>query len=201
MIAGIIVLQVAFVKCGIVRQELSPAEYVQWIESEDNGIRTSKTINGYTFDLQYKPAEYVVLRESSMELPTPASLNSEMQALSDMQYFTLRISKEGDEDLLEDDVSSPDEFSSRLVYFTGAMQNDIYLVESGDTLPCALFHFERTYSVDTRSTFLIGFLKTKVSTDTDGKTFVFEDRELGTGPIVLSIDQSNLDRIPSLTLD
>ena len=202
MIAGLFCVHLFSGGCAGGPDELAPGEYVSWIECAENGLRPSKTINGYTFDLLYKPCEYVVMREN-LYIPSSAEeMMKETEAIGDMQYFTLRISKEGNMDLLSDDAGTMDVFSSRLMYFTNLMQYDISLVENGDTLPCSLFHFERTYAVDPHSTFLLGFPKsTTVSDGSLSKTFVFKDRELGTGPIILAIEQENIERIPSLKLN
>ena len=199
MIAGLLTGLFLEEGCNHISSEVSVGEYVYWIESGENGLHPSKTIAGYTFDLQFKPSEYVVIREYLSEPANAAELLKQTDSISDMQYFTLRISKEGDQDLLSDDVDSKEEFSSRLVYFTGVMQQDISLIENGDTLPCCLFHFERTFSVDPRSTFLLGFpLSGSKNPDGNGKVFLYNDRELGTGPIMLSIEQKNIENIPSL---
>jgi hypothetical protein len=95
-----------------------------------------------------------------------------------------------------------DEFTSRLAYFTGIMQQDIFLVEGKDTLPCLLYHFERTYGVDPRSTFLLGFPLAQVKNEAMvDKTLFFDDRGLGSGPVMISISNENLNTLPSLKLD
>jgi hypothetical protein len=199
MIAGLLFSQLLLQRCGAARAEMLPAEYVQWVEDEQNGLKAAKTIGDYTFELQYKPDEYVVLRENSVAMPSAQEMRSETASIADMQYFTFRISSDSGNDLLNDEPESASEYSSRLVYFSSLMQQDISLVENGDTLPCMLFHFERTFGVDTRSTFLLGFPKSKdMSTE---KTFIYDDQELRTGTIILNIAGESIQNIPSLKLD
>lgn len=180
--------------------QLSALDFVAWVENPDNGLRESKTLDGICFDLQYKPAEYVVLRENLVIPGSAAEMNNETSLLSDMQYFTLRISREDGRDLLQDEPNGMDQFSARLVYFSGAMQHDIKLIDGNDTLPCQLFHFERTFGVDTRSTFLVGF-QSRSTDELNDKTFVFEDHELGVGPVMITIEKESIQNIPLLKLN
>ncbi len=183
---------VIYTACGRAVQELTAAEYVTWIEQEENGLHMTKKIGEYVFDLQYKPAEYVVLKENMILPASSEEMKSETANYSDMQYFTLRIKGENGQDPLTD-VADLDTYTSRLVYFTGAMQHDLKLVAGADTLPCMLFHYEPTSGIDGRLTFLIGFPGTSPETD---RTFLMEGHELNTGPICITIDKSSINNIP-----
>lgn len=201
MIAAVAMCSAVYLsRCAMVVSEATAGEYVEWVEAPGNGLHASRTAGGYVFDVQYKPAEYVVLREQLLMPASEAEMKDETAQLADMQYFTFRISREDSKDLLQDDVATSEDYSSRLVYFTGAMQHDLSLVQNGDTLPCMLFHFERTFGVDARSTFLLGFPQTGNETASD-KTFVFEDHELGTGPVLVTIEKESIKNIPLLKLN
>lgn len=184
--------------CGGV-ESLTADQYKTWIELPENGLHVSKTIKDYQFDLQYKPAPYAVLQEYGV-LPSSADFETTRAEIAEMQYYTLRISNVSGGDLLKDDVSTIDQFSTRLAYFTNEMQNDISLIENGDTLPCLLFHFERTYGVDPRSTFLLGFDLSQQTGDENptDKIFLFEDHELGTGHVMMTIAIEDINKLPSL---
>lgn len=190
--------------CGRKPAPLNPVDYVQWVENSENGLAVSKQLAGLNFELQYTPHEYVILRDEPEQTFSAAEMEVMKSGISEMQYFTLRISDEKSGDLLRNDVSCIEDFSARLAYFSSSMQHDLKLIEGNDTLSCLLFHFERTYGVDPRSTFLIGFPFSKssgmnipVSAD---KTFFFDDHELGTGPVYLTISSKELNQLPPLNL-
>jgi hypothetical protein len=191
--------------CSPLRIELAPDAYISWVEDPANGILVSKQLNSFGFELQYKPLDYVTLKDNGDPRISSATLSNENTEIGDMQYFTFRISEAKGGDLLRDDVSSVDQFSDRLAYFSSGMQNDVKLIENSDTLSCLLFHFERTYGIDPRSTFTLGFPFAKE----DGKggmpaaydkIFLYDDHELGTGPVYIKISADKINSIPQLNL-
>src|SRR3546814_7685438 len=44
-------------------QSLPVAEYIQWVEAEENGLRVKKTISDYTFEVQRKQIGRASCRE------------------------------------------------------------------------------------------------------------------------------------------
>jgi hypothetical protein len=192
--------------CSGTRLSLKPVEYVQWIENTDNGLLVKKVLNKYTFELQYKSLDYVVLKDNFGKIFTGKEIKESESEIEDMQYFTFRISDEKGGDLLRDDITAVDQFSSRLAYFSNGMQKDMKLIENDDTLSCLLFHFERTYGVDPRSTFVLGFPLGKkdgkggAPAEAD-KVFLFDDHELGVGSVYITVTASKINEVPFLKLN
>lgn len=191
--------------CSRTQLSLSPAGYVSWIESEENGLCPSKKIGQLQFDLQYKPLEYIVLKDNAGMKLSPAEMKKQVSEIGDMQYFTLRISSEKGGDLLQSDAMEMAEFSNRLAYFSSGMQKDLKLIEGNDTLNCLLFHFERSFGIDPRSTFVIGFPLAKQDgpggTSATDKIFLYDDHELGAGPVMLAIKARQISMLPTLNLE
>jgi hypothetical protein len=189
--------------CNKACVSLEPTDYINWVENADNGFAVTKQLSKYKFELQYKPLEYVVLQDNYGKLFSEKEMKKSMRDIEDMQYFTFRISDENGGDLLRDEITAVEQFSSRLAYFSSEMQKDVKLIESNDTLPCLLFHFERTYGVDPRSTFVLGFPLGKkdgkggMPAETD-KVFLFDDHQLGAGPIYMTISADKINQVPFL---
>lgn len=191
--------------CSRTQLSLSPADYVSWVEDEQNGFCPSKKIGQLQFDLQYKPLEYIVLKDNAGAKLSSAEMKKQVSDISDMQYFTFRIASEKGGDLLRSDAMEMAEFSNRLAYFSSGMQKDIRLIEGNDTLSCLLFHFERSFGIDPRSTFVIGFPLGKKDgpggISTADKIFLFDDHELGAGPVMLAIQARQISMLPTLNLE
>lgn len=200
MMCGLLITQLAMLKtCGNTPQALERGAYVQWVEAPENGLLLARSIGEYEFALQYKPAEYIVLQENGPDVPA-AKLQQGCADIADMEYFTFRIGKRDGSDLLKDDVSTTDQFTSRLAYFSAAMQHDLFVVSGTDTFPCLLFHFERTYGVDPRSTFLLGFDITALKNSHSPAELIFnyDDKELGTGPVLFTLSPEKMFNLPSV---
>lgn len=178
---------------------LPPVDFVKWVENPANGFRVSKNTQEFVYTLQYQPIAYLVAREKRSNSLSKALLEQETDARKDLQYFNFRIaladgSSSGS--LLKHNLHDPAEFEQRVAYFSSAMQNDLSLVCGKDTLPCLLFHFERIYDVAPYTNFLLGFqLGTEERQDLQ---FIYDDKILGTDPVLLVVKADALRNIPPI---
>lgn len=196
--ALVIMIILAITKgCGE-RQSLRPADYVHWVEDPSNGLKTEKRIGEYLFVLQYKPLEYLVLKTTKDINITAARLEEEKKEIEELQYYTFQVGEaEGSSDGLTVGASESSEFYGRIQYFTSAVQRDFKLVEGKDTLPCVLHHFERTYGLTPYTSFVLGFPKSR-KVSAEDKTFIYEDKVIGSGTIKITIPASCINNIPHL---
>ena len=177
---------------------LEPKAYVDWVQALGNGLKKDKRFEDITFSVQYKPLEYIVCMEERKIRIEDSLVLRKVNELSDMQYFDLKISlNEGGGELLKYQLSSPQQYSERVNYFAFGLQKDIVLVEGTDTLPCALYHFERAYDVTPSSTFLLGFSLGK-NKSPESKTLILYDRTFNKGTIKMAFDKHDLQKIPKL---
>src|SRR5688572_28263835 len=175
-----------------VTEPLPAKDFISWVESEDNGLLVKKEIGDYRFLLQYKPHEYLVMQNEDKLEFSDSEMRTLKNEIKDMQYYTFRMEAIGtNNDVLKHNIIENDEYYARLEYFAMKMQNDVCLVEKGDTLDCLLFHYERAYGIDPRSTFVLGF---PVSSAHSDKTFVYNDKTLGCGPVKMTIRQQDIER-------
>jgi len=179
--------------------ELMPVkDYVQWVQNTGNGFRKEKTIKDLTFSAQFKPYEYIVCLEEKQHELADSIVKKRVSELKDMQYYDLRISlNNAQSELLKHDLSSAQQYQERVNYFAFGMQRDIQLVEGTDTLPCAMYHFERSFDVSPVSVFLLGFPIRNGETPED-KTLLVYDRIFNTGLIKFTFSKKELKNLPKL---
>jgi hypothetical protein len=86
------------------------------------------------------------------------------------------------------------------------VQEDFFLLEGKDTLPCRISHFERAYGLQPKAKIVLAFDKRKTylkktdeKTDSD-KTLIFYDKVFGAGIVKLRIEKDVLNSIPQLKL-
>ncbi len=180
---------------------LEPKDYVKWLTDAGNGLIETKEIGAYKFSLFYKPAAYQALMECEDYNFQADSVNKTIKQLEGMDYYTFRIESKVTNELANAGTASQDQYSAKLQYFAGEMQNDISLVDGKDTLPCSLFHYERNFGVSAHNNFILVFETGPQNKAANNKTLVFNDRVLGIGPLNLSIKGKNIDHIPQLKLN
>ncbi|HXB13984.1 MAG TPA: hypothetical protein VNZ45_18485 [Bacteroidia bacterium] len=185
------------VPSSIVNEKLKPVEYVAWVENEQHGLRKEKTIDDLVYTAQYRPCGYVICEEERKEDLPDSLVKQKMKELDGMQYISLKIGlKSAQGELLKYKLSSTKEYQERVNYFSFGMQKDIQLIQGGDTLQCALFHFERIYDVAPNGTFLLGFPIGK-HPDYD-RTLILFDHGFGKGIVKFFFDARDIKNLPQV---
>lgn len=178
--------------------QLSPLEYVSWVENPENGLRVSAATDDLVFTLQYQPIAYNVVREAKKPTLSKALLEQETRERDGLQYFMFRIALANGQggSLLKYKIREPGEFEQRVAYCASAMQGDFTLAAGTDTLPCLLFHFERIYDIAPYSTFLLGFQK-PAGPEQD-LTLRYADKLFDLDPVSITIKAAALHSIPPI---
>ncbi|MEP6795535.1 MAG: hypothetical protein ABJB16_14495 [Saprospiraceae bacterium] len=183
---------------AIESDRMNVKDYVHWVQDNRNGFRKDLDLGVFTFSAQFKPYEYIICLEEHAEEIADSLMIRKIQELNGMQYYDLRIKLNGSNgELLKHNLSSEQEYSNRVSYFSFEMQNDIHLVEGTDTLTCALYHFERTFDVSPTSTILLGFpVSNKNSSEI--KTLLVYDRTFNNGLMKFTFSKKDLMHLPKL---
>ena len=175
---------------------LNAKDYIAWVQDYDNGLRVIREANNFVFDLQYQPTEYVWLQRNKGEI-NKGGVRDDKSAIDELQYYTLTIGvKDNLADFVDYAVQSINEKQEKLYYFSYDFQQDIKLDENGKTLPCILFHFERTLDLKPTRTFVLGF-KNMDKTATEARLIIDSDW-LGSIPVKMKVSKDN---IPTLRYD
>ena len=178
---------------------LAPQAYRNWVENPENGLRTSKALNGYRFQLQYRPHDYVLLHENSGQVDDPKGWPEALKDLEGLQYYTLRIATEdGSVSPLQANLQSETEYYDRLAYLSNSIAADLSLIQGTDTLPCRLHHLERTYQMAPYSQLVLAF--EDAPADGSDRQLHFRDRMFGTGVVNLRISGQALAEQPQLKI-
>ncbi len=178
---------------------LTPREYVIWVRDKENHLVKEKNIDEIKFSSLYKPYNYIVCNEQKTEEIKSTTLSESIKQLEGMVYFDLKIAiEDGQGELLKHKLSSPQEYQNRVEYYAFKMQKDIDLVNGLDTIPCALFHFERTYDIAPYSNFILGFSAKDVKKMKKDFSLVFHDKVFGKGIIQFHYTKEELSNVPKL---
>jgi hypothetical protein len=168
--------------------KLEREEYIRWIQDPKNGLHTLKESNGFVFDLQYQPAEFMGLQSGGHQ--------SQASKSDGTQYYMLTVSLTDPElDFINNTIQDNSEKQEKLYYFSYLFQNDIQLEENGKSFPCVLFHFERPQDLKHGRTFLLGF-ENQGEEDKEAK-LVIQSEQFGSLPIRIKINKEN---IPTLKI-
>jgi hypothetical protein len=189
----LLAIAIVMLSCG--RKLVSPHEYVKWMKDKQNGLFVTKTIADFEFSLQYKSAEFIAIEQIRSDSVSSKTIEDRKRAINGMQYYTFRIKALDGKEVLQSGIADESEYASRLEYFLSYAKADISLIENGDTLACALYHFERNYGLSPITNIVLGFER-KPGSESADKTFIYNDQVLNSGPVQLTIQAHDIQQIP-----
>ncbi len=175
---------------------LKPSSYVKWVENLDHDLHKVKQIGAYRFDIQYKPTPYIIAMEKRTdELETLAFEKRKLELGDEMDYFNFKISPaHKQQNILLQTAQNEKEYFELIDYLSYNAKNDFYLLNGPDTSFCHLYQFVRNYELAPHLEFVLGFKKTVA----EDRTFVFDDKSFGVGPIRAIIEQQKINQLPDL---
>ena len=179
-------------------ETLTPTEYVVWVNDKTHNLKRSKKISEFNFTLFSKPSDYLISVDQKTETITETKYIELKKEFGNLLYFDFKI--EADDiptELLKYKVSGEGEYQRRVTYFAYEMQKDFFLVDHLDTIPCVMFHYERTYDIVPYVKVLLGFDPLKNNKDNTFE-FIYQDRVFNNGLIKFTIRKSDLENIPKL---
>lgn len=179
-------------------KSLIPLEYVDWVNDKEHNLNKTKRIGEFGFTVFNKPVDYLICLDQRKEEISTLSYDQVKKEFGNLLYFDFKI--EADDiptELLKYKVGGEAEYQRRITYFAYEMQNDFCLVDNNDTLPCIMFHYERTYDIVPYAKVLLGFdpLKNNASKTFE---FIYQDRVFSNGLIKFTFRKSDLENIPKL---
>lgn len=182
------------------KNELSPQEYVKWVEDPSNGLKVERKMDAVIYSVQYKPLAYIVAKEEKNNSIKKSTLETREKILEKMQYYTLRMATNG-KDLLTVNSPSQQEYYQRQNYLTYELQHDIALVDGADTLSCGLFQAVGNYGLAPYMDFVLGFERkdTLQEKPMNDKELILEDKVFGNGILKFTIKKEDIHKLPEIT--
>lgn len=174
---------------GCTSNQLDDSAYRKWVENPDNGLIVRKEIGQFAYELFYKPLPYQLL-QANEDIENSKEHES-------TQHYTLKIEALSGQDVLKSGARDDAEYNNRLFYLADYIQQDLSLIEGGDTLPCLFAHYERNYGLAPYAKVTLAF-EAKEQSNQQEKTIRFNDPVFGAGPIQFNYPTTVLNNIPNL---
>ncbi|MBX7204101.1 MAG: hypothetical protein K1X81_01630 [Bacteroidia bacterium] len=177
-------------------------EYFNWVRKPENGLEVSKKLGIFEYTLRYKPVLYEVLFTAGRtKWNNRRLINERVKDLSSQQFFlfTIKVPTNEATELLKINLTSEEEYKERVNYCSFHIQEDLFLVDGNDTLPCSFAHFERAYNNASLLQFSLAFPSR--SQQVNNKIFICRDRLFDMGQINIRIPKEVLSQIPNVNQD
>ena len=188
---------ISLVLCSCAKsEEMDGREYLSWVNNTDNGLKLTKELRGITYSVQYKPYDFIILKEEKKYNVSKSSLEYRTKELDGMVYYDIRISTLDKTDVLAKGIQQDKSlYIQRVNYFSYDFQNNISLITETDSVTCGLYHFVQGYGITPYVDMVVGFPVQKIN---ESQTLVIDDQVFGNGIIKFFIDKQNIKNIPHL---
>jgi hypothetical protein len=182
---------------AILSDTLSSAESgLRFAQQFEHAFSQKKTINDFVFEAEYQPHLIIALKNKSGLDTTNKSIKCMVQDYSNLHYVTFSIeNKKFKSELLRYELSSAQEYSDRITYYSFNSQKESYIIENdNDTLRGAFVHFERTFDVSPKLNITFVFER-KSHLPIQKLNFVFDDIVFNNGKIEFEFDYKTISTL------
>lgn len=136
--------------------ELNPDSFKDFCSDPENGWVQQKSFGDVTLRCFRKPTEYLALQEVKFSHDSLGVVKQKCDQYRQLEYYEIQVEAEGLQ--LERSRSNYNgEDKSMVEYLSYDFEQNIRLVNGTDTLSPALFHFERSYGLNSKVTFNLAF--------------------------------------------
>jgi len=178
---------------------LTPAQYYAYITDPGNGLCTEHVGAEVRIALQYRPPASIVL--PFLHGPNEAdSVRAFVDEQAGAYHFQVKFQALQEHDVLLAGGAGTAEYYRRQQYFMEGVADDLWLIADGDTLPCAIAHFERTYGAAPFNNLMVSFVGGPEAKPAQELRLFYEDNAFGEGLLELHVSRRALAAIPSLKL-
>jgi hypothetical protein len=200
MLKGIsLVLFIGIFFISSCRQSLKSAEYVNYINNIESGLKKTLQVDGFEFCMQYRPYDYIMLMENKGNT-VGYDAEKRMADLKGSAWFSITL-KRADYGTtpLRYGISSIEEYNSRLNYFLNKAKEDIWLVYDKDTLRPVSYLFENNFNLVAQETMIVGFYLPKgADAPKEKMQLSYNDQVFKNGIIKATYTERSLKNIPNL---
>lgn len=171
-------------------KSLSPAEYLQWYNSPDNGLTFTSDKNGVTTIVKLRPLEHDAAICMKNNCDSKTNISKQLKEGNRFVTFNLRYELPN-VGLFDINPNGPIYRSERMEYFSYQMKRDIFLFsDAGDTVRCMNVIFERTPSEMPFANFELLFGEVDLSKYT---ALSIRNQVIGLQPLIFNLQSLNIN--------
>ncbi len=172
---------------------LTKDEYIHWVKDVDNGLHVIAEQSDLIIELQYQPADYLLLQRNYVSKDFHKTNDSILAEIDNMQHYLLTIRTKSNTPIENFNVTNQDQKQRKLYYLSYLFQHDISLRDNDDTHPCVLYHFEKPADLSYSRTFVLGFENSNQNSTEATVTIVSE--HFGSLPINIKVSKANIPKL------
>lgn len=178
---------------------LNTADQIKrFVLDETHGYIKKQQVNGIDFRVLLSPPEFESIRRlERKEHWNKTDFDSVYSSVKDHRLFYFQMGTEQGQNLLQNSSTTNEDYNTKLQHLIGSIKDDFYLVSEGDTVSCALHHFERGYGLSPNMNITLVFPKEESAGQS--ATLIYNDRLFETGVVKFPFTRETLEKAFELT--
>jgi hypothetical protein len=191
---------ILFYSCKATNKKVAPAEYVLFIEDEQNDYKVILEAGAYIYTFQYKPSEYIALKEmEGLNVIDTVKYRNRLHALENTVWFNVYVeAANSNVNPVKNNLGGGmDEYNNRIAYFLNEARNSFTLYYGKDVMPQVGYNFENNYGLTPKDVMVIGF-KIPDAQPKDDLTIEYNDKLFKNELLKVKITKSQLLNIPTV---
>lgn len=181
--------------------QLSPDAYIRYVEEQGNQLSTTIKSGIWSYTIQYKPGNYIALKELDPDSVTGERISKRTGSLEKTVWFNVHIGVAGKgDDPLKYQVADLQDYNRRLDYFLNRAGTNFRLLygDKGDMEQIG-YYFENNYNVKPEVVLIIGF-KIPDALPKELMTLEYADELFNAGILKFTVPETAVKQIPTLSI-
>ena len=180
-------------------KEILAQRYVEIFKDRKTPATKVQRIGELTYFLTYLPKEYMISNELRKNQISQEEYDKLSEEYGDLTYYLMEIEADDRQELARHKLDGSSDYTERIEYLSFEMEKNIKLKGKQDEYPCVLFHYERTYNVSPKNTFLLGFEVPEEEKE-NKLQMVIDDQLFNAGFIKFKWSPEDIKNLPKLKL-
>lgn len=194
--APVLVFLMVFGSCS--QASMVEKELNAYLLDTRHGMYQSQTKGNIDINVLYKPSRLIWIDEIR-EAKNQEEIINITRGIDSLSYFIFKFSRNGEE--LETALAGKGDSYTKVVdYLSYGIGTDLYLVAGKDTTKALDVISTRTYGSGSGNSVIAIFQK-NISKNTSDLRLTLNDRVIGTGLTTFTFQNTDLKKIPTLTVD
>lgn len=185
----------AMLLCACQSKFVALEDLSAYVMDEDHGLVKSRTFNGFSSKLSYRPRDFFIAQELEGEDVNQLAVDKLLKKYKDYHYFVWELSYDGKEALY---AAGAERFSENVQNLAFRMGEYASLTTSqSDTIPLADAIFPRTYGMGSSTSVLMVF-SGEATVDDEWLSVNIAEMGFGLGDQLFRFKNKDLNAIPRL---
>lgn len=196
---GLVSICLIILVCATACKEksLERGAYISFVTDPESGLIKKQEFGDISIEVFYQPLEFVYLKERKDKPISIRDFTVWKKNRTEYEYYVVRLVNHKVKEIAEYKSSGFNEYASKLDYLVAGFQDDINMVSGKDTMPCSLFHYERSYGLSGNNNFNVIFKKDTVATE---QTMMIDLSVFDLGRVKFTFNKNELKDIPKLSI-